>query len=113
MLHALNHAFSKESMDLLLFLHQRGTFTHWYSADGVLRFASLFAAGLAQFGTQAGSNVLGLSSGPMSSHQVVLSEKGKLLVEAWLAGNEEQYREVLLSSSDSSKVDHHSEQETD
>src|SRR6266404_562227 len=49
---ALNHAFSKESMDLLLFLHQRGDSPHWYTADGVLRFAGLFAAGLVEFGDQ-------------------------------------------------------------
>jgi hypothetical protein len=94
MLLALNHAFDRESMDLLLFLYHR-TFTHWYSADGVLKFAGLFAAGLVQFGSQAASSFMTGSSGPTSSHQVVLSEKGKLLVEAWLAGDEKKYRELL------------------
>lgn len=92
MLHALNHALSKESLDLLLFLHKRGRVDHWYSADGVLRFASLFAAGLVQFGQQAASGAI---TPPASSHQVALSEKGLSLVEAWLAGDEAKYKEAL------------------
>jgi hypothetical protein len=46
-LHAPNHAFSKAAMDLLLFLQVRGKDPHFYSADGVLRFAGLLASGLA------------------------------------------------------------------
>jgi HNH endonuclease len=93
MLHALNHAFSKESMDLLLFLHQRGASPHWYSADGVLRFAGLFAAGLVQFGEQNVQETF--VSFYESRHQVVLSEKGALLVEAWKSGDEERYKAIL------------------
>jgi hypothetical protein len=96
MLHALNHAFSKESMDLLLYLYKRAdSIPHWYSADGVLRFAGLYAAGLVQFGPQAVSNIISMGSGPSSSHQVVLSEKGRMLVEAWMAGDEKKYRAAL------------------
>jgi HNH endonuclease len=94
MLHALNHALSKESLDLLLFLHKRGTSLHWYSADGVLRFAALFAAGLIQFGQQVALNAI-IRSAPTSSHQVVLSDKGVRLVEAWLAGDETKYKAAL------------------
>lgn len=96
MLHALNHAFSKESMDLLLYLYKKSENTpHWYTADGVLRFAGLYAAGLVQFGQQAASNVVSMGSGPSSSHQVVLSDKGRVLVEAWMSGDEKKYREAL------------------
>lgn len=95
MLHALNHALGKESLDLLLFLYKRGTFHHWYSADGVLRFAALFAAGLVQFGQQAGAGAITPTSAPASSHQVVLSDKGVRLVEAWLAGDEAKYKAAL------------------
>src|SRR5436853_5196339 len=47
-LHALNHAFSKESMDLLLFLAKPSFENIWYTGDGVLRFAGLIAAGLVE-----------------------------------------------------------------
>jgi hypothetical protein len=99
MLHALNHAFSKESMDLLLFLHQRGTSHHWYSADGVLRFVGLFAAGLVKFGKESSADSF-VSSETMehvyvSCHEVMLSEKGILLVEAWKSGDEARYKAVL------------------
>ncbi len=50
MLDAMNYAFSKESMDLLLFLYDRGKEPHLYTADGVLRFSGLFATGLVEFG---------------------------------------------------------------
>jgi HNH endonuclease len=99
MLHAMNHAFSKESMDFLLFLHQRGTSHHWYSADGVLRFAGLFAAGLVRFGKESSADSF-VSSETMehvyvSCHEVVLSEKGTLLVEAWRSGDEARYKAIL------------------
>ena len=32
---------------------------------------------------------------PTIMHQFYLSEKGRLLVEAWLAGDEAKYREML------------------
>lgn len=98
MLVALNHAFSKESMDLLLFLyHRKGS--HWYSADGVLKFAGLIAADLVGFGSQVSSSIMKNPAWvPTSSHQVHLTEKGKLLVEAWIKGDEDRYKEALLES---------------
>ena len=48
MLHALNHAFSCESMDLLLYLSQSGIKKIWYTGDGFLQFAGLVAAGLVE-----------------------------------------------------------------
>jgi hypothetical protein len=33
--HALNHAFSKESMDLLLYLDNDGIENVWYTGDGI------------------------------------------------------------------------------
>lgn len=102
MLHALNHALSKESLDLLLFLHKRGGMQHWYTADGVLRFAALFAAGLVQFGAQSSSNMITATSSPTSSHQVILSEKGLSLVEAWLAGDDAKYQAAMSGGSNPS-----------
>jgi hypothetical protein len=97
MLHALNHAFSKEAMDLLLFLHVRGPETHMYTADGVLRFAGLFAAGLVEFGMQICEETF--SSFIETRHEVVLSEKGRLLVDAWRKGDEDAYRVQLTGLS--------------
>ena len=97
MLHALNYAFSKESMDLLLFLFLRGDQPHLYTADGVLRFAGLFAGGLVEFGDQmceeTFANILD------SRHVVQLSDKGRHLVEAWREGNEDKYLSAIQSSS--------------
>lgn len=94
MLHALNHAFSKESMDLLLYLNHSGVKDMWYSADGVLRFAPLIAAGLVGFGTQIHDHV----TGPRSAVQVHLTDKGKQLVDAWLKGDEDAYAKALTLS---------------
>jgi len=92
-------------MDLLLFLHQVGDHTIWYSGDGLLKFASLIAAGFVQIGLSQYAGGYSLSGGglpvlpPSSSHQVRLSEKGKTLVEAWLKGDEVGYKKVLASTS--------------
>lgn len=93
MLHALNHAFSKEAMDLLLFLYERGSHPHWYTADGVLRFAALFAAGLVEFGTQVCEETFARFT--ESRHEVRLSAKGQQLVEAWRSGDESRYATLL------------------
>jgi hypothetical protein len=102
MLHALNHAFDRESMDLLLYLHQQGEKPHWYSGDGVLKFAGFFAAGLVQFGEQSATDTFsgtGADSDSVnlyaSCHEVYLSQKGNLLVEAWKAGDEAKYKYAL------------------
>lgn len=94
MLISLNHALDRESMDLLLFLYRadelKGKENNpiLYSADGLLKFARLIAVGLVTFSALRWS-------GKHLSYQVTLSEKGSLLVEAWLAGNEGKYRELL------------------
>jgi hypothetical protein len=64
-----------------------------YTADGVLRFAGLFAAGLVEFGTQICEETF--NQFIESRHEVVLSEKGHLLVEAWKSGDEERYKTTL------------------
>jgi hypothetical protein len=97
MLHALNSAFDRDSMDLLLYLHQRGDAPHWYSGDGVLRFAGLFAAGLVQFGRQSAADTF--ANMYASCHEVVLSQKGTLLVEAWKAGDETKYKKAIAMPS--------------
>jgi hypothetical protein len=48
LLHALNHAFNKESLDLLLYLSHPGIENVWYTGDGFLKFAGLVAAELVE-----------------------------------------------------------------
>ena len=88
---ALNHAFDRKSMDLLNYLTKQWDATT-YSGDGVLQFAGLIAAGLARTGGGIGG---GSQLNPLSAHQVILTDKGKALVEAWLKGDEAKYREFL------------------
>jgi hypothetical protein len=92
---ALNHAFDRKSMDLLIYLTKQPEFAR-YSADGALQFAGLIASGLAQFGSGFVSNHIG-GGAATSFHQIQLTEKGRLLVEAWLAGDESKYREALTA----------------
>ena len=96
MLHALNPAFSKEGMDLLLFLYVRGREPHFYTAGGVLRFAGLFAAGLVKFGSQLCEETF--TNFIETRHEVELSDKGRALVEAWRAGDETKYQATLTAS---------------
>ena len=101
-LHALNHAFNKESMDLLLFLSKPSFENIWYTSDGGLRFAGLIAAGLVEIaesqfsvGVRYGSKDSAPTSPPTTALRVRLSDKGRALVESWLAGDEQAYVRAL------------------
>ncbi len=108
-LHALNHAFSKESMDLLLYLNQPSFENIWYTGDGLLRFSALIGAGLVELADSQFS--IGVRYGhngpptnpPTTAVRVKLSPKGRQFVEAWLAGDEEMYRAVLERNGDKPK----------
>jgi len=110
MLLALNGAFDRGSMDLLLFLREAEAKGVWYSGDALLRFAGLIAAGLVTFKSERLYGQTPTTSGHMGSIPAVfhgasyeiglkveiqLSPKGKLLVSAWLAGDEDQYRALI------------------
>ena len=98
LLHALNHAFSRESIDLLLYLNTSGIENVWYTGDGFLRFASLVAAGLVEIAeTQfsIGPRFQGMRGPPGPPHsppttavRVRLSDKGRCLVASWANGDE-------------------------
>ena len=111
MLVALNDGFDRGSMDLLLYLAKVGEpEALWYSCDSLLRFAGLITSGLVQFEKKV---LHGQSSGgagnwgpiPVLVHQssypigmvvqLSLTEKGKLLVEAWRKGDERAYRRLI------------------
>lgn len=90
MLVALNHAFCKESTDLLLYLYKAGPNSiHRYTSDAALRFAGLIAADL------VGLNFVGGPGDAPSLCQIVLTPKGRMLIEAWREGDEKKYRDAL------------------
>ena len=97
MLLALNHAFDRESMDLLLFLYrQRRQRVLRVTGDGALTFARLIARGLVELGSTAVNRTPGPNAGPaISTHEPALTEAGLLLVEAWLNGDESGYAQML------------------
>jgi hypothetical protein len=107
LLHALNHAFNKESMDLLLYLAKPSLENIWYTSDGALRFAGLLAAGLveiaeSQFAVGVRYGKMGPpTSPPTTSVRVALSPKGRSLVASWLAGDEGKYLAYITGTSTS------------
>jgi hypothetical protein len=90
MLVALNHAFDPAGMDLLLYLHKTES-KMWYSSDGVLHFARLIAADLVTIKSVPGSQVADIG----------LTPRGRLMVEAWLQGNEDKYKKALAHNDES------------
>jgi len=106
LLHALNHAFSKESMDLLLYLRHESIENVWYTGDGFLKFAGLVAAGLvdvaeSQFSVGVRYGNSAPTNPPTTAVRVKLSDKGRLLVDSWLKGDEAQYKSGLAAVSGS------------
>ncbi len=90
MLVSLSGAFDHETIDRLIFLGKcPGTFT--LTGDGLLHFARLIAAGLAEFSPLIGSYI---------HHQVSISKKGRLLVEAWQRGDRASLSRTLSGSPD-------------
>lgn len=79
---ALSAAFDRQAIDRLLFLDQAREPKLVVSGDGVLRFASLIAAGLARFSMQIFKPMEGVYL-----YRVRLTEKGARLVEAWRRGD--------------------------
>ena len=94
---ALNQAFDRQGMELLLFLHNTNNNQLWYSADGVLSFAGLIGAGLVVI---AKTDMTFMAPNEakkftQTSHNLALTPRGTLLVEAWLSGNESDYRKLI------------------
>ena len=98
---ALNQAFDRQGMELLLFLHKTNNSQLWYSADGLLNFAGLIGAGLVVI---AETDIIYMVPGQgrrftQTSHKLALTSRGSLLVEAWISGNEREYRELVSAGS--------------
>src|SRR5918996_318262 len=92
MLVAFNHGLGKAAIDDLLFLHRHSPVLSW---DGVLRFASLIVAGLVRVEENIHVPPIGRPVPQWTGHRVHLSEKGKLLVEAWETGNDAAIQDAL------------------
>ena len=117
MLIALNHAFDRASLDLLLFLNLTQGQQIWYSGDALLRFAGLIASGLVGFRTKTLYGQTPTTSGSYGGVQAVfhgstyetdmkvelhLTEKGQQLVQAWREGDETRYRQLISKPDPSS-----------
>jgi hypothetical protein len=90
---ALNHAYDKHSLDVLLLLKRTNTL--WVSGDGLLNIAAAVASGLIDSKPDIKKITTGitpdarLAQTAESGYHISLSEKGKHLVEAWIAGRQD------------------------
>jgi len=89
---ALSHAFDTDTIDALLFLHLSATSSLRISGDGVLRFLRLIASGLATFN-------LFMQNGPLLLYEVRLTNRGRMLVQAWKRGDRRAVEQVQASGS--------------
>ncbi len=78
---SLNAAFDRETIDNLLFLRSLPPLQLGISGDGVLKFSSLIGSGMASF-------KLTMQNGPLLLYEVALTDKGRMLVEAWVKGDQ-------------------------
>ncbi len=90
MLVALNEAFDKSAIDKLIFLNGLARQSLSFSGDGVLQFSKLIASGLAEF------QPLTIKF-PNPFYEVFLTDKGRLLVEAWLSGQKDKLEKAMSS----------------
>jgi hypothetical protein len=89
MLVSLNGAFDSETIDRLIFLRRFPKGSLLISGDGVLTFARLLAANLAEV------QMVANNANQLVTYTVWISEQGRLLIEAWMAGNRIALQSVL------------------
>jgi hypothetical protein len=89
MLVAISRAFDLEAVDKLLFLSTCPRDFLIVSGDGLLHFARIIAAGMADVHLKANNNFL------IVTYAVNISEKGKQLIEAWRDGDRARVSQVL------------------
>ncbi len=94
MLVALNRAFDAPTIDDLIFLSLSER-PHMYSADAVLNFRRLIAAGLAQADRGLPRIYGGMQQTQETVHRITLTERGRMVVEAWRAGDMEALARAL------------------
>jgi HNH endonuclease len=86
---ALSQAFDRQTIDDLLFLDKLTSVQLMLSADGVLRFSRVIAADLAELRLGTAHVQYGYL------YNVVLSPKGRLLIDAWKKGNRAEVAAAL------------------
>jgi hypothetical protein len=89
MLVAITRAFDVEAIDRLLFLEMCKTDYLIVSGDGLLNFSRLIAAGLADMEQKANNR------DQLVTYAVNISEKGRLLIEAWREGDRTRLKTVI------------------
>jgi hypothetical protein len=82
---AINEAFDRRSVDLLLTIERLGKITR-ISGDGIVDYAPLVASGLVDIGEVWVQE--GVSIGATQTYQATLTEKGKLFIEGWKKGDQ-------------------------
>jgi hypothetical protein len=80
---SLNEAFDRHAADLLLSLDKTNGL--WLSGDGLTAFGGLIATGLAE-----GKLMQTPIGGHQASYRLKLTERGRLFVQGWKAGNQDQ-----------------------
>ena len=98
MLVAIGGAFDVQAIDKLVFLRKVPPNLLVVSGDGVLQFARLIAADLATFTLKANN------AWQLVTYAVTLTQKGQMLVDAWMTGDRRRL-ETVLSSPASSVAD--------
>jgi hypothetical protein len=87
----------RDSIDLLKFLHShetQSTMPLYVSGDGILRLARLINAGLVDEGLRsAGGSYWG--GAPSTNYRPSLTEIGRQLIQAWIAGDAATVRALL------------------
>jgi hypothetical protein len=89
MLVAIGRGFDLEAIDKVLFLSQVPKDFLIVSGDGLLHFSRLIAAGLASVEMKKNNNWL------IVSYAVNISDKGKLLIDAWKQGDRVRLTNLL------------------
>lgn len=89
MLVAISRAFDLDTVDRLLFLNMIPPDHLVVSGDGLLHFSRLIAAGLAEFELKANN------AGLLVTYTVNISDKGRLIIEAWKSGDRMRLKKVV------------------
>lgn len=88
MLIFLNYAFDNESINNLLFLYTLKSNQLLISGDGVLKFSQIISSGMASF------NLI-VQNGPLLLYNVQLTDKGRMLIDAWFKGDRTAIQQAL------------------
>ena len=88
---ALNEAFDRRSVDILLALDKKGQIKR-LTGDGVIKLAPLMAAGMVKIGESSHEITGSFALQSFNQHEQMyvaeLSDKGKLLVDGWKKGDQ-------------------------